>query len=357
MQTFIKISFVLLIILNNSVNLLAQLDTVCIGDRGNGYGVNTTSSHTTFAQWVVEGESTNEVNVRYIGDTVIVDWVRASPGFYTLAVTEFNFVNDSLSCQGNTVIDSVFVWGVDSLDIGPDSEICYGETMNYASNMTAFSNYSWSNGANSSTIDVSVQGDVWLEGRDIYGCVYRDSAYLVVHSLPFIDLGEDMSVCDEVWSGDVSSAGVSYNWYADGNLIGSYPIQEISDEFLFTTGYDSISVIAQDIYGCYGGDTVVLAPCFLQLGALPNLITPNGDDHNDVWIINRVNRFPHYYNDLYVEIFNRWGKLVWRSTKGYTEPWGGIDFGGKPVPVDSYFYVIYLKNGGKPVTGHISVIR
>jgi gliding motility-associated-like protein len=58
-----------------------------------------------------------------------------------------------------------------------------------------------------------------------------------------------------------------------------------------------------------------------------------------------------------IEIFNRWGQLVWRSSRGYTENWDGRDMGGKEMPMDSYFYVINLNDGSEPISGVITLVR
>ena len=60
-----------------------------------------------------------------------------------------------------------------------------------------------------------------------------------------------------------------------------------------------------------------------------------------------------------VEIFDRWGTLVWRSEPGYSNPWDGRNMKGNEMPMDSYHFVIQLNTGaGKDaVTGIITVIR
>jgi gliding motility-associated-like protein len=39
-----------------------------------------------------------------------------------------------------------------------------------------------------------------------------------------------------------------------------------------------------------------------------------------------------------VEIYNRWGELLFRS-EGYKEPWDGL-YNGDELPIGTYYYVI-----------------
>lgn len=63
------------------------------------------------------------------------------------------------------------------------------------------------------------------------------------------------------------------------------------------------------------------------------------------------------YPDAELQIFNRWGKLIYRTKNIEANPWDGT-LGGKLVPIDSYHYIIYLNDGSQESkTGVISVIR
>ena len=64
------------------------------------------------------------------------------------------------------------------------------------------------------------------------------------------------------------------------------------------------------------------------------------------------------YPEVVVEVYNRWGMLVFKSAKGYPQEWNGRHLNiGKDLPTDSYYYVIDLNNGTNPKTGVISIIR
>jgi gliding motility-associated-like protein len=85
---------------------------------------------------------------------------------------------------------------------------------------------------------------------------------------------------------------------------------------------------------------------------IPNSISPNGDTYNDVWNIGEIGLYP----EAEIKIFNRLGQIVWRSEKGYPDPWDGTS-NGTPLPFDSYHYIIDLHNNTKPFVGGITVIK
>lgn len=84
--------------------------------------------------------------------------------------------------------------------------------------------------------------------------------------------------------------------------------------------------------------------------------TPNGDGANDVWEIGGITRF----EQAQVNIYDRWGQLVFKSI-GYTEPWDGTkNNNGKFMPTGTYYYTIELNSldvGTKPVVGFITLIN
>ena len=90
----------------------------------------------------------------------------------------------------------------------------------------------------------------------------------------------------------------------------------------------------------------------LNCVVIPQIITPNNDGYNDEWIIRNIDIYPN----AEVFVYNRWGKLVFRTKNISANPWDGKD-NGKLVPTDSYHYILYLNDGSPPRSGVISVIR
>ncbi len=93
---------------------------------------------------------------------------------------------------------------------------------------------------------------------------------------------------------------------------------------------------------------------------IPEGFSPNGDGMNDFWKIDGIENYP---NNI-VRVFNRWGNIVF-EVRGYdnqSRKWTsqsnvGLIIGARQVPDGTYFYVIDLGNGGKPISGYIIVNR
>ena len=84
---------------------------------------------------------------------------------------------------------------------------------------------------------------------------------------------------------------------------------------------------------------------------IPNTFTPNNDGINDNWEIQYLNTYPNNR----VQVFTRTGQLVFES-RGYKTPWNGT-YNGKPLPVDTYYYIIEPESGREPITGYVTIVK
>ncbi|WP_298263527.1 gliding motility-associated C-terminal domain-containing protein [uncultured Lutibacter sp.] len=84
---------------------------------------------------------------------------------------------------------------------------------------------------------------------------------------------------------------------------------------------------------------------------IPQGFSPNGDGVNDEFIITGLHKYPNNS----IQIFNRWGNLVYES-KNYQNYWDGIASGKKKkLPAAPYFYVLSINGGSKVVKGWIYI--
>lgn len=138
---------------------------------------------------------------------------------------------------------------------------------------------------------------------------------------------------------------VTYIWrpgrYLNDSTV-SNPIARPPDDQYFT-------LIVTSYKGCSSSDTMFVK--VLKMPGIPNIFSPNGDGIHDTWEIQYLDTYP----GCTVDIVNRYGQLVYHST-GYPRPWDG-KVNGKDAPVGTYYYVIDPKNGRKPVTGYVDIIR
>ena len=100
----------------------------------------------------------------------------------------------------------------------------------------------------------------------------------------------------------------------------------------------------------------VLKTITLDMGhgsmVIPNAFTPNDDGYNDLWTIDAIRGYP----DVVVQVFDRFGKLVFESSPGYPEPWDG-KFNGEYVSMGTYYFLIKLDALTKAMPGSLTVIR
>ena len=86
-----------------------------------------------------------------------------------------------------------------------------------------------------------------------------------------------------------------------------------------------------------------------------NLISPNNDGRNDVFVIEGITLF-----DNKVSIFNRWGNKVF-ETKNYQNDWNGVANTGRifgnneALPVGTYFYTVDLPQENKQFAGWLYI--
>lgn len=166
------------------------------------------------------------------------------------------------------------------------------------------------------------------------------TAYLTIED--YIDLsiswGDSTNLCDEL--GEIGSvwcnvqggvAPYSYVWnptaYANSDTI-YFPATDLPPNLSY------MSVFVTDVCGknISSGEIPVYNQCPCQV---PNVITMNGDNVNDEFIIRNIED----YDQVHVQIFNRWGNLVFED-EDYQNNWKGLDKSGKPLEVGVYTYVV-----------------
>jgi gliding motility-associated-like protein len=69
--------------------------------------------------------------------------------------------------------------------------------------------------------------------------------------------------------------------------------------------------------------------------AIPNIITADGNNLNDLFIIENLTD----YAAVSLKIFNRWGNLVYETEK-YANDWSGKDMQGNDLDPGTYFYTV-----------------
>ncbi|WP_162847458.1 gliding motility-associated C-terminal domain-containing protein [Sediminibacterium goheungense] len=139
---------------------------------------------------------------------------------------------------------------------------------------------------------------------------------------------------------------LSYLWSPSSYLSSDTaysPISKPLNDIRYT-----FNVIAEG--GCTVSDTIFVK--VLKSPEIPNAFSPNGDGINDTWNIKYLESYP----GATVEVYNRYGQIVYRSL-GYSKPWDGRVSGGNLLPIGTYYYIINPKNNKPQMTGSITIIR
>ena len=180
------------------------------------------------------------------------------------------------------------------------------------------------------------------------GCMADTTQTIRVNPTPRVDAGPDRTLLEGepiVINATASGIGLSYLWSPPINIA---PIQSLTPTVSSTEDMVyQIKVTSSS--GCTANDQLMVT--VLKKVKVPNAFTPNGDNVNDTWQIKYLESYP----GCEVNVFNRYGQLVYQST-GYSSPWNGT-FNGRPLPAATYYYMINPKNGRAPLNGSVTIIR
>jgi len=84
---------------------------------------------------------------------------------------------------------------------------------------------------------------------------------------------------------------------------------------------------------------------------VPNVFSPDGDGHNDVFLAYGIE-----LKDLEIEIYNRWGQMVFKDELLNSNGWNGT-FNGKDCPSGTYVYKIKDIAFNIRQSGTVSLVR
>lgn len=279
-------------------------------------------------------------------DTVVLRWDYDRRS-HRIAITE----QTEFGCFGIPVETNVDV-NAPVADIGNNEEVCeddlfeFDATTSYLTSVT----YLWPDSSSQPTYNTAAEGYVWVKITGTDHCFDYDSAYLTVNPLPVVDLGEDTALCGSVTMLIDAGTFAYYHW-STGDIVNPIVVdgRRTEPEFIW--------VEVTDDNGCLGNDTLVLEVCdvYLLFANIPNTITPGDmNGQNDTWVIPNIDMFP----DAILEIYDRWGRLVYRTDDIAGNPWKGETMSGKELPMDAYYYVLDIKVANiAPMTGYVNVVR
>ena len=291
-----------------------------------------------------------------------------------------------------------------SVDLGPDLLVCQGQDINLVPSVSfENANYKWSNGSTSPTLWVDAPGKYWVEATNFY-CSASDTIIVDFMEAPYFELKDTIFCQEEGFKVELNDKdNVVYHWndsFTGGNRIikkaGVYLVRgenkcgswtqefnlkmipklhlELPEEVLLCKGETyipdltaaaSVSYRWQDglttpdrgitIPGTYSVE--VFNACEYLTASVrvhspiagdfsfPNVITPNGDEWNEFFVID-----PQLLGSV-LRILNRWGKEVYYSPN-YQNNWNA-----KGLTDGVYYFLLEESCSRTTAKGFIQVLR
>ncbi|MCB9173071.1 MAG: gliding motility-associated C-terminal domain-containing protein [Flavobacteriales bacterium] len=269
-------------------------------------------------------------------------------GSYTVTITDQN------NCSVPVTVN------VGSLDTvvaiaGNDTSVCMGNSLNLSGisqggvvsvqwlelpSMNVISN------TNNVTVNSASSGTVCYVFAAYGVCNDFDTICVTYNPQPIANAGIDVTIVEGNSTQLNATGGGTYVWTPSTGLSDTTISNPIANPMVTTTY--TVTVTSPD--GCTSQDSVKVT--VIPTIRFPDGITPNGDGKNDTWVIDYIDQYP----DAIVEIYNRWGEMLFRSDN-YQNDWNGT-YNGQNLPVGTYYFVIELNDGKtKPFTGPLTVLR
>jgi len=317
----------------------------------------------------------------------------------TYTVTQADTFHVAVDLNGCIATDTVIVdyQSYPIVDLGADTALCQGESLTLdATNSGA--TYSWQDNSTNATFTVTQAGQYWVDVTT-NGCSTSDTINVSYKPLPIVSLGNDTTLCDgETLTLDATNSGATYLWQ-DNSTNATFTVSQ-ADTFYVAVDLngciatDSIIVDYQGgLSPVFIGDTSICSDEEIELDATlalatqylwsdnstsstifvndsgeywveisslcdtirdtihvnlkdcacefeaPNVFTPNGDGVNDYFYPSLKCQLVTYE----MNIFNRWGDLVFYSNQPLLQ-WDGRINDGKKAAEGHYMYVIEYKD-------------
>ena len=190
---------------------------------------------------------------------------------------------------------------------------------------------------------------VSIQCTDANGCIGTDtiSNMITVSPIPVANFSISPSSTvppnTVVNFSNTSTGGTIFSWLFDDPSSGSADFSSaMSPAHTYSAEGDyCILLVASNSGGC----TDSAKYCLIVEGeatiSIPNIFTPNGDQVNDVFLVNSTNM-----KEISYSVYDRWG-LKMADYSGLTGGWNGHAKNGGMAPDGTYFYILKAtaKNG------------
>lgn len=281
---------------------------------------------------------------------------------FTAQVSSMYFVTgiDANSCSSSDSI-SIVVNPNPNLTISPNQEICEGETA--AISVSGANSYQWSpQGSGSQSYFTPNSTTVYtVIGTEINNCSSDIITTITVHPKPTASFTANPLITTSdapqiTFSNNSIGADLQVFSTGDGTVLDQL-VTQLEYTYPFSEASYLASLWVQNQFGCSDSTTLVIQIKGDEIFYVPNTFTPDGDEHNHIFYPIFTSGFDPA--NFQMEIYNRWGELIYESLNA-EKGWDGF-FNGSKCPDGTYAWKITYKipelDEYKIATGHVNLIR
>ena len=338
-------------------------DTLCINSITNQFSVVNGNPNLNYvwssnAGQITNGQGTNQINLDITG---------LSGGYYPNIISVYG--QDSSGCNSQVETFSFYVLDI-PITITPIGPFCVYDNCVQLS-ATPLGGQFWGNNVvnNQYCPNLNLYGlDTVYYAYSQNGCVFMSNTSVVVYPIPTIQpitngvigdnsqyhmlcLGEQDIDTFAVLSSNLMGDNV---WYYMNDIIQT----EVLEITWSSEGTYQFYVIREE-NGCFSSPlyfNVSIEYCPEDLIFIPNSFTPDGNQLNNIWKPKYNSAFNYNFK---LEVFNRWGELIWVS-KSTDDGWDGRH-NNKLVPIGVYVWKLSYGNFDGyykyEMIGHVNVLR
>jgi gliding motility-associated-like protein len=335
-----------------AISPIVYSDTICYGASSSLYEIQNSMPSYNYV-WASIGNITSPQGQ----NTATIDWSSFPAGFIPNAVSVY--ATDISGCNSDTVFASITIYNETPLidSVGP---FCSNE--------------------NCVTLTATPPGGIFTQGstfcpgtanssNEIYytytqsQCSFYDTISIIVNPQPYItNIGPDNEFY-EICAWD----SVTQTYWIESNLSGitewyllGQTYQDSTLTYTWNTPGQYIISVTETVNECTSPvvqTSVTIAQCPEELIYVPNAFTPGNDEYNDGW----KPIFTDGYDptNVLIEIYNRWGQIIWESYDA-SVGWDG-SYDGYYAPDGIYSFVITYASSvnaeKSTLLGHIVLIR
>jgi len=291
--------------------------------------------------------STPPYQYNWTGGQITSALSALAPGTYTVTVTDANQCSDSASAVvGNTA-------GLIQATLTKSDITCYGEQDGIAAINATATGYTYEWNTNPVQYTQAVTG---LDAGN-YEVIIRiggtcDSTFRVTIAEP-----DSLHMTLSLTNASCSAGGSATTVVSGGRAPYSYLWSNgEQSSYLGPVVSGTYGITVTDANQCIRSESFVIDEdtCQELTIYIPSSFTPNGDGRNDFFNVNGT-----HFSGFTMEIFDRWGKPLFRTTD-ISQPWYGTTDEGKAVPMGVYVYqvtVVDFEDTPHEYTGSVTLYR